>query len=41
MQVSEYYTDTQFRYVGIGEWTPVPPHLVFSFVDQVRRDSRL
>jgi len=41
MKVSEYYTDTQFRYTGSGEWTLVSPHLVITFADQVRRDARL
>jgi len=36
MKVSEYYPNG-----GRGEWTQVSPHLVITFVDQVRRDARL
>jgi HEPN domain-containing protein len=41
MKVSDYYADDEFRYVGVGEKTLVPPHLVITFVDQVRRDAKL
>jgi HEPN domain-containing protein len=40
MTISDYYTDSQ-RYSPTGEWAQVPPHLVITFVDQVRRDARL
>jgi HEPN domain-containing protein len=41
MEVSSYYTDTQFRYTAFGEWPIVPPFLVIKFADQVRGDARL
>jgi HEPN domain-containing protein len=41
MEVSELYTDTQLRYTANGQWTLVPPFLVISLADQVRRDARL
>jgi HEPN domain-containing protein len=36
MKASEHYPDG-----SSGEWTQVYPHLVISFADQVRRDTRL
>jgi hypothetical protein len=41
MKVSDHYADHELRYAAVGEWTLVPPHLVITFVDQVRRDAKL
>jgi hypothetical protein len=39
MKVSDHYADGRFS--PAGEWLELPPQLVITFVDQVRRDARL
>jgi len=41
MKVRDYYADHEFRYAGVGERTLVPPHLVITFVNEVRRAAKL